>query len=94
MIDAKLFEKYTKPKKGKYATERGELIQYFTDRLNATRDGKKYKKLSYAAVAVKLSHLKQLQDLYFLKSTLLDAERRGFPWSAIFWKEIRPQKQP
>ena len=80
-------DRFQKPPKA--TSERGELIAYFTDRLNATRDGKQYKKLSYAAVAVKLSHLKQLQDLYFLKSTLLDAERRGYPWSAIFWKEIK-----
>ena len=48
-------------------------------------------KMSYPAVAVKLSHIKSLSDLYYLKSTCEDAERRGYPWSAIFWKEIRPQ---
>lgn len=31
-------------------------------------------------------------DLYALQSKCDDAERRGFPWSAIFWKEIKPQE--
>jgi hypothetical protein len=75
----------------KAASERAELIGYFRDRLNATRDGKKYKKLTYAAVAVKLSHIKSLSDLYYLKSVCEDAERRGKPFSAIFWWSIKPQ---
>ena len=64
-------------------SERAELIGYFTNRLNATRDGKKYKKLSYRALAVKLSQIKSLSDLYVLKSVCEDAERRGKPFSAI-----------
>ncbi len=74
------------------SSQRAELIGHFTDRLNASRDGKKYRKLSYAAVAVKLSHLKTITDLHFLKRTCEDAESRGYPWSAIFWKEITPNK--
>jgi len=32
------------------------------------------------------------KDLYSLISKCDDAQRRGFPWSAIFWKEIKPAK--
>jgi hypothetical protein len=41
------------------------------------------KKLSYRALAVKLSQIKSLSDLYVLKSVCEDAERRGKPFSAI-----------
>lgn len=30
-------------------------------------------------------------SLYALISKCTDAQHRGLPWSAIFWKEIRPQ---
>jgi hypothetical protein len=41
------------------------------------------KKLSYRALAVKLSQIKSLSDLYVLKSVCEDAERRGKSFSAI-----------
>ena len=71
-----------------YRTERGDLLQFFLDKLNAARKGTKYKPLTPAALAVKLSHLK-LPDLYYLKSSCLDAEREGKPFSAIFWWSIK-----
>ena len=73
-------------------TERGELLRYFTDKINADRDGNRFKKLPVAAVGVKLSHL-ALADLYYLKSTCEDAERRGKPFSAIFWWSIKPKPE-
>jgi hypothetical protein len=51
----------------KQTSERGELLQFFTDKINADRKGTKYKPLPVAAIAVKLAHLK-LADLYYLKS--------------------------
>ena len=70
------------------SSERSELIGIFTDRLNRDRDGVKYKKLSYAAVSVKLAHIKTNFDLYaFLRSC---EEARSF--SAYFWWAIKPQK--
>lgn len=44
-----------------------------------------------ATVGVELSHLK-LPDLYYLKSTCEDAERRGKPFSVIFWWSIKPKE--
>lgn len=72
----------------KPTSERAELLQFFLDKVNAARRGTKYKPLRPAALAVKLSHLK-LPDLYYLKSTCLDAERQGKPFSAIFWWSIK-----
>jgi hypothetical protein len=56
-------------------SERGDMIQYFHSRINAARVGK-YKPLSMSAIAVKLCHC-SLADLYYLKTTCLNAERRG-----------------
>lgn len=72
------------------SSERGDLLQYFTDRINERRKGTKFKPLTIRAIAVKLSHL-GLRDLYYLKSVCDEAERRGYPWAAIFWKEITPK---
>jgi hypothetical protein len=71
-------------------SERGDLLEFFHDKINATRDGKRFRKLPMSAIAVKLSLL-SVRDLYYLKSTCLDAERRGVPFSAAFWSAIRPR---
>jgi hypothetical protein len=79
----------TKPRPARKRTsERAELVQFFTDKINADRRGTKYKPLPVAAIAVKLAHLK-LPDLYYLKSVCEDAERRGKPFAAIFWYELK-----
>ena len=39
-------------------------------------------------MAAKLAHLKELKDLYFLKSDCLQAELRGIPFGAAFWTSI------
>lgn len=77
-----------RPRKPKAASERGELIQFFTDKVNADRDGTRYKKLPIAAIAVKLSHL-SLHDLHYLRSICLDAERRGTAFGKLFWGSIK-----
>jgi hypothetical protein len=76
------------PRPKKPVSERAELLQFFLDKVNAARRGTKYKPLRPAALAVKLSHLK-LPDLYYLKSVCEDAERRGKPFSAIFWWSLK-----
>jgi hypothetical protein len=66
-------------------TERGDLLQYFTDRLNETRgEGTSFKKLTIRLVAVKLAHLK-VGDLYYLKSTCDNAKSFG----SCFWWSIK-----
>jgi hypothetical protein len=80
------------PAKHDRNSERGDLIKFFTDKVNADRDGKKYRKLPISAIAVKLSHL-SLADLYYLKSDCTDAERRGKPFAAVFWWSIKPKPE-
>jgi hypothetical protein len=79
-----------KPAKGP-ASERGELLQFFLDNLNPARKADGYRPLTPAALGVRLSHL-SLQNLYYLKSVCLDAERNGKPFSAIFWWSITPKE--
>lgn len=68
--------------------ERDELISFFTERINRARAGTRFKPLAPRAIAVKLSKL-SLQALYALKSGCTDAERRGVPFSAAFWSELK-----
>lgn len=67
-------------------SERASLIGTITDRLNAERDGKKYKKLSYAAIGFKLAHI-PTKDLYYLIKICEDAKN----FSSHFWWSINPK---
>lgn len=73
-------------------SERGELLRLFTDKINSSRKGTKYRRLPIAAVGAKLAHL-SVGDLYFLKSVCEDAERRGYSFAKRFWWELNPQKE-
>lgn len=68
-------------------TERGDLIQFFVDRLNEDRKPP-YKPLTVKIVAVKLGHLKKLDDLYFLKSYCSQAKN----FSSCFWGSLKVKK--
>ena len=71
-------------------TERGDLYDRILSRLNPSRVRSGYKPLTYGRLGYLLTGI-PTKDLYALISRCDDAERRGFPWSAIFWKEVRPQ---
>ena len=43
-----------------------------------------YQRLGYLLAGI------PTRDLYALLSKCDDAQRRGFPWSAIFWKATKP----
>lgn len=80
-------ERCKQPPEKDRKTERGELIQYFHDRVNETRDGKKYKKLKMGFFAAKLSHL-SLTDLYYFKRVCEDAK----DFSKYFWWSLDEKK--
>lgn len=80
-------DRYKKPPAKDRKTERGELIRYFHDRINATRDGKTFKKLKMGFFATKLSHL-SLQDLYYFKRVCDDAK----DFSKYFWWSLDSKK--
>ncbi len=64
----------------KKITERGELMSYFSKKLD--------KKIPY--VAFKLTSV-PTQDLYFIKSSCDDYERRGGIWAKAFYGSLKTQ---
>jgi hypothetical protein len=72
-------------------TERGDLYDTMLSRLNPDRAKKKLPPLTHGRLGYLLSGI-PTKDLYSLISRCDDAERRGFSWGAIWWKEIRPNK--
>jgi hypothetical protein len=65
--------------------EQDELIQKFTDRLNQERAGTKYKPLTVAAVAVKLSRI-PTADLHAFHKQCEAANS----FSRYFWWALKP----
>jgi hypothetical protein len=65
------------------SSQRAELIGKITDRLNKERDGVKFKKLTYAGVSAKLSHIKGDSNLYAFYRQCEEAKSfyRFFFWS-------------
>ena len=58
-------------------------------KLNSGRQQSNYKPITPGRLAYLLTGI-PTKDLHALISHCDDVERRGFPWSAIFWKEITP----
>lgn len=71
----------------KVRCERDELIQTFTNRLNAARQGTKWKPLTYRAIAVKLAHL-SVSDLYAFQKQCEQAKS----FSAYFFWALKPKQ--
>jgi hypothetical protein len=87
---ADLFGKHVKPPKTTRRSERGDLYDQILARLNPGRHKAGYKPITPARLAYLLTGI-ATADLYALLSKCNDAEKRGYHWSAIFWKEIKPQ---
>jgi hypothetical protein len=88
---ATLFRKYQKVPDKRHRSERGDLVEIFLSRLNPGRKAKGYPLLSHGRLAYLLTGIKTA-DLYYLLSVCNDAERRGYPFSAIFWRELKPKQ--
>lgn len=69
------------------STERGELMQYFADKLNAPRVKDGYPPLTLARMGRVLQAI-PTKDLYYLKRVCDDAK----DFSKKFWWEINPKK--
>lgn len=63
-------------------TERGELLKFFSQKMQ----------MPIPRVARHLGHLKELKDLYYLKSECEQAEKRGIPFGAAWWTGITIKK--
>jgi hypothetical protein len=80
-----LFGKRERPQKARQRTERGDIFDTILSRLNPPRARKGLPPVSYKRLGFMLTKI-PTADLYALVSKCNDAERRGCPWSAIFWK--------
>jgi hypothetical protein len=72
-------------------TQRGELLIYLRDGVNAERDGKKYRKVRIGFIAKKLETL-SLPDLYYMKSVCEDARRRDKSFGRAFLGMLKPRR--
>lgn len=72
-------------------TERGELLAYFCNTVNAERDGKKYRKIGIPYIAAKVQGI-PTPDLYYMKSVMTDKVRRGQSGARWFFWSINSQK--
>jgi hypothetical protein len=68
-------------------TERGELMQYFCDKLNPDRVRDGYSKITLGRMGKTLEKI-PTKDLYYLKRVCEDAKN----FSKKFWWEINPKK--
>ena len=69
------------------ATERGELMRYFCERINAQRVRDGYSKMSMARMGKTLEKI-PTKDLYYIKKVCDDAEN----FSKKFWYLLNPEK--
>lgn len=82
-----------RPKKEK-ATERGELMRYFMDKLNMARRRDGLGALTMGRMGRLLVAI-PTKDLYYLKSVCDDSDKRGGidSFSKKFWWEVKPRKE-
>lgn len=84
------------PSKTGRKSERGDLIDYFTYKVNLGRvgrkdkNGKPYKPVNKSFVAMQLGSLRlTVRDLYYLKSVGEDYENRKGNWGKFYWAIVR-----
>lgn len=89
-MDINLFGKYQKAPTKTRNNQRGDLILYFTERLNSGRRADGYKEVTTGYVAFKLTGI-PVRDLHFLRSTCDQESKRGVPFGKVFWYSIQEQ---
>lgn len=87
-MDITLFNKYTLQVK-KRGCWRDEFLEEFLQETNLSRKGTKWKPVSMAYMASKVSHLKETSDLCYLRSICRDAKARGGSYSKVLWGAIK-----
>lgn len=77
---------FTPPRKSRL-TERGELMRYFCDRLNASRDKTHFERITMSRMGKILEGI-PTRDLYYLQRVCKDSK----DFSKKFWWEVDPKK--
>lgn len=75
--------------KNKTLNERQYILSQFLEEINKERMGTKWKKLTGRAVAMKLSHLKDNNTLYYFLSICKDAKNRNGSFSKCFFGALK-----
>jgi len=88
-IQQHLFVPAPVAKKASRANERGELFDYFLSVLNPVRKAEGFPPLNHPRLGKKLEGI-PTKDLYALKSSMNDIQRRGGNASKYFWWAIKP----
>lgn len=84
-----LLPKIDAPIKSTITNERQAVLKQFQDEINSERMGTKYKPVTGRAVAMKLSHIKDLQTLYYFLSICRDAKHRRGSFSKCFFGSLK-----
>lgn len=74
---------YKKPAKKVRHTERGDLLLWV-----AQKTGLDIKRVAFLTTGLKVP------DLYYLRSDMEQARKRGVAYGAAFWHAVRPQPAP
>lgn len=85
------FEPVAKAARRGPRNERDEYLDYFFARLAPLWKSRDGKPLTKRYVAIRISHLKRIQDLHYLKNICLDGEQRGKAFSFVFWGSLKPK---
>jgi len=75
--------------KEKIKSERASLIKEFVEAINDEREGTKYLPMSAKAIACKVGHIKELEDLRFLLSISKDSKRRTGSFGKCFFGSLK-----
>lgn len=75
-----LFGNYRAPVKAKRRTERGDCLLWL-----AEKTGLNIKRIAWLTTGL------VVRDLYYLRSDMEQAHKRGIPYGAAFWHAIRPK---
>lgn len=81
----KLCELTTKAVEKSHATERGELLTSFMEKININRISNKFKPVTIARIGQLVAHI-PTKDLYYLKSICEDSGNRSKNYHASYSK--------
>lgn len=75
---------------GKVVEEKAGIRGYFLKKLAPTWTGKE--PLSHGYLGLRMQHLKELKDYYYLKSICDKAELEGKDFATTFWGALKVKK--
>lgn len=81
------FQNYTLKKPTTQLNQRQDLIKMFVDKINAQREGTKYKPVTGKGIAMKLAHVKTQELYWFYRQCEENQGKTGF--SGAFYAKLK-----